>query len=117
VMKPDPIVEEIRAIREKMAEECGHDLRVMAQRFRESAGRYENKILIPENLQEVKGPFIDASGRPLIYDPIVAEIHEGRRQLWDECGSDALKLHDEQKQKSSDKSPDSSGEGQHRATG
>jgi hypothetical protein len=44
---PDPLVDEVRAIRARLSESAGHDVRVLAERAREAARRSSAPV-IPE---------------------------------------------------------------------
>ena len=41
----DPIVEEIHAIRIRLADECGNDLHASAERFRAQQDRYAARVI------------------------------------------------------------------------
>jgi len=55
-MWKDPIVEEVRAIREKLAAECGYDLHKMLERDREVLKHWQGKIARREELLKSKSP-------------------------------------------------------------
>lgn len=47
---PDPVLDEIRRVRREISAEVGHDLRKLADRFREVEGRFKGrKIAKPQS--------------------------------------------------------------------
>ena len=44
-MKPDPAIEEIRAIRKEISKECGHDPKLLVSRYRDLEKRFGNRLL------------------------------------------------------------------------
>ena len=44
-MKPDPVIERIRAIRRKISKECNHDPKVLVEHYRAMEKRFKNRIL------------------------------------------------------------------------
>ena len=51
-MWKDPSVEEVHAIREKIAAECDHDPRKILQRERDVLKRWKGKVVHKEELQK-----------------------------------------------------------------
>jgi len=49
-MWKDPIVEEVRAIRQEIAEECGYDLHRVLERDREVLKQWKGKVVTKEEL-------------------------------------------------------------------
>ena len=47
-----PIVEEVRAIREKIFAECGYDIRKLIEREREILKRWKGKVVTKEQLMK-----------------------------------------------------------------
>ena len=49
-MWKDPIVEEVRAAREKIAAECGYDIRRILERGRRALKKWKGKVVTKEDL-------------------------------------------------------------------
>lgn len=46
-MKPDPAIEEIRAVRHRISEEFGHDTQALLDHYRELEKLHPNRVLRP----------------------------------------------------------------------
>ena len=55
-MVGDPIVEEVRRARQKIAAECGYDVRRLLLRQSEVLKRWKGKVADPEELLREHGP-------------------------------------------------------------
>jgi hypothetical protein len=55
-MRKDPIVEEVRAAREKIAAECGYDFRKALARDREILRHWPGKVVTKEELDRSRHP-------------------------------------------------------------
>ena len=55
-MRKDPIVEEVRAAREKIAAECGYDFRKALARDREILRHWRGKVVTKEELDRSRQP-------------------------------------------------------------
>lgn len=44
-MKPDPVIERIRAVRKEISKECNHDPKVLAAHYRAMEKEFQNRIL------------------------------------------------------------------------
>lgn len=44
-MKPDPVIERIRAARKRISEECNHDPKILAAHYRAMEERFKDRIL------------------------------------------------------------------------
>jgi hypothetical protein len=53
-MWKDPIVEEVRAIREKIFAECGYDIRKLIAREREILKRWKGKVVTKAELMRMR---------------------------------------------------------------
>lgn len=48
-MKPDPAIEEIRAVRHQISEEFGHDTQALLDHYRELEKLHPQRVLRPNN--------------------------------------------------------------------
>ena len=46
-MKPDPAIDEVRAVRHRISEEFGHDTRALLDHYRELEKLYPERVLRP----------------------------------------------------------------------
>ncbi|MBM4049934.1 MAG: hypothetical protein FJ279_32965 [Planctomycetes bacterium] len=60
-MWKDPIVEEVRAARQKIAAECGYDLKKILERDREVLKQWKGKVVTKEELMKQRGRTRSAS--------------------------------------------------------
>lgn len=44
-MRPDPPIDEVRAVRHRISEECGHDPKQLLERYLELQLRYAERLL------------------------------------------------------------------------
>ena len=103
-MKAEPMLEEIEAVKERLAAEAGGDtLRFLDQMdawlnahpHRGPAVNSPEELLARVRLREASEP-PPPPGEPYrIYDPIIAEIHRTREKLWREREAESLVLREE----------------------
>jgi hypothetical protein len=55
-MKPDPAIEEIRAVRHRISEEFGHDTQALLDHYRELEKLHPNRVLRPHASGPPKAP-------------------------------------------------------------
>ena len=89
----DEILNEIYAIRERIAAECGYDFKKLGERYK----RLQEKCP-PELLVTTKVPRTDPESLPPpgerspdedeFEDEIVREVHAARQKIMEECGYD-----------------------------
>lgn len=60
-MWKDPIVEEVRAARERIAAECGYDLKRILQRDADVLKRWKGKVVTKEELMKQRAAARSAS--------------------------------------------------------
>lgn len=103
-MKAEPILQELEAVKERLAAEAGGDTRRFLDQM--EAWRVEHPhagpvVNSPEELQArlrareaIEPP--PPKGKPYrVYDPIIAEVHRNREKLYREGIIEALVLKDE----------------------
>jgi hypothetical protein len=103
-MKADPIIQEIEAVKDRLAEEAGGDLRLFLDQMEAWQSEHPHTgpvVNSPEELQarlrhreatEPPPPYVEPY---LVYDPIIAEVHRVREQLYRDQENAPLILKDE----------------------
>ena len=106
----DPIVEEVRATREKLAARFDFDLRRIVEASQERQKHSSRPVVSfvnePDDERDVRtpprksGPFIDDSGNVCerYRDPIVEEVRAVRERLAAECDYDVQKIFERSRQ-------------------
>jgi hypothetical protein len=103
-MKAEPILQELEAVKERLAEEAGCDTRRFLDQMDSWLAEHPHAgpvVNSPEELQarlrerEAAEP-PPPRGKPyLVHDPLIAEIHRTREALYHEQQTGALILKDE----------------------
>ncbi len=100
-MKTNPILKEIRATRDRLANESGGDMRQLFAMVREKskAVRPRGEVVIPEPkscavVREDTAPYVSARQRhgTMLANPIIEEIWKIREDLMSEAGGDLERL-------------------------
>ena len=96
----DEVLEEVRATRRKICEQCGYDFRKMFERFKRLQERCPTELVVTEKvpksdleaglLASYNAPPAEQS--PSVEDEIVAEVRAARAKIAAECGYDLRKL-------------------------
>jgi hypothetical protein len=103
-MKADPIIQEVEAVKDRLAEQAGSDLRRFLDQMEEWQAEHPHAgpmVNSPEELQarlrqrEAAEPPPPPAEPYRVYDPIIAELHRIREQLYRERENAPLILKDE----------------------
>jgi hypothetical protein len=103
-MKADPIIQEVEAVKDRLAEQAGGDLRRFLDQMEEWQAAHPHAgpvVNSPEELQarlrhrEATEPPPPPAEPYRVYDPIIAEVHRIRERLCLERENAPLILKDE----------------------
>src|SRR5271157_3529879 len=103
-MKADPIIQEVEAVKDRLAEQAGSDLRRFLDQMYAWQAEHPHAgpvVNSPEELQarlrhrEATEPPPPLAGPYRVHDPVIAEIHRIREQLCREREAENLILKDE----------------------
>jgi hypothetical protein len=107
-MKADPIIQELEAVKDHLAEKAGGDLRRFLDQMEAWQAEHPHAgpaVKSPEELQarlrhrEAVEPPPPPVEPYRVYDPIIAEVHRVREQLYRETQTAPLILKDESSRK------------------
>lgn len=89
----DEILDRIYAIRERIAEECGHDFKKLGERYKRLQENCRPELLVTAKVprtdpESLLPPGESAPDEDEFEDEIVREVHATRRKIMEDCGND-----------------------------